>query len=167
MNLQEKIDLEYGGLPQNDLIEKINSSGILLNEYAKTILFSNFFKTSNKTQKITVIKMTIKDLGFPEGATIPQIGRIIKSFGLSECPLEVAPYLRLKLKKQKEIKQEIKNKTPEGSLTVFSKYNVEDDNFPKGFYLRKISGKLWLRGYCCSLDYTWSPDDQLVFKLNN
>jgi len=166
MDILEKIDIEYGGLCKSDLLKKMNSSDILLNEFAETIFFSEFFKVSNKRQQITIIATTIKDLGFSKGATIPKIGRCIKSHRLSECPMEVAPYLRLILKNQKEIKKETKNKTPAGSLTIFSKPIVKDDNFPKGFYLRKINGKLWLRGYCCSLDYIWNPNDKLVFKLN-
>lgn len=145
----------------------MNSSGIHLNEFAEIIFSSELFKVSNKSKKITLIITTIKNLGFPEVATIQQIKRSLKSHGLSECPLEIAPYLRLNLKNQKEIKKDTKNETPPGSLTIFSKPIIKDDNFPKGFYLRKINGELWLRGYRCSLDYIWKRNDTLVFKLNN
>jgi hypothetical protein len=40
---------------------------------------------------------------------------------------------------------------------------VEDDEFPKGFYLRRIDGVLWLRGYRSGPAHVWSPDDRLVF----
>jgi len=166
MVIREIIDIEYGGLCKNDLLKKLNSSDILLNEFAETIFSSELFKVSNQRQQISIIVTSIKELGFSEGATIPQIERCIKSYGLSECPMEIAPYLRLFLKNQKEIKEETKNQTPPGSLTIFSKPLVKDDNFPKGFYLRKLNGKLWLRGYRCSLDYIWNPNDKLVFKLN-
>jgi hypothetical protein len=159
------INLEYGGLSKTDLLMRLNSSGILLNEFAKTILSSELFKVAHQTKQITLSVVSIKELGFAEGATMPQIKRKIKEYRLTECPLEIAPYLRLFLKKQREVKIERVNQTPLGSLTIFSKPLVEDDNFPKGFYLRKIEGKLWLRGYRCSLDYVWSPNDKLVFQL--
>ena len=42
----------------------MNSSGILLNEFAERIFFSEFFKVSTKRQQITIIATTIEDLGF-------------------------------------------------------------------------------------------------------
>jgi hypothetical protein len=161
------INLEYGGLCKSDLLMRLDSSGILLNDFAKTILSSELFKVSNQKQQISIYIVSIKEIGFSKGATIPQIKKNIKNYGLSECPLEIAPYLRLYLKNQKEIKKETLNQNPLGSLTIFSKPLVKDEDFPKGFYLRKIEGKLWLRGYRCSLDYIWNPNDKLIFQLNN
>ena len=111
--------------------------------------------------------VTVEKLGFSGGATIEQIQQALKSYGFSECPIEVAPYLHLHLKKQIEIKKETKNQAPLGSLTIFSKPLMKDDDFPKGFYLRKYQGKLWLRGYCCSLEHRFASEDKLIFKINN
>ena len=166
MIMYKTINLEYGGLSKNELLMKLNDSGVLLNEFATTILSSEFFKVSNQKQQITILVTSIKEIGFSEGATIPQIEKNLKNYGLSECPLEIAPYLRLYLKNQKEIKEETVNQAPSGSLTIFSKPLVEDEDFPKGFYLRNLDGKLWLRGYRCSFDYIWNPNDKLIFQLN-
>lgn len=161
------IDFEYGGLSKNNLLKELNSSGILLNQYAETILSNRLFRVTKKRQQITLVTATVEKLGFSQGATMEQIIQTLKRFGLSECPIEVAPYLRLHLKKQREIKKETKNQAPFGSLTIFSKPLMKDDEFPKGFYLRKYQGKLWLRGYRCSLDHCFAPKDKLIFKLNN
>ena len=163
--MNEKFEIEYGGLQKTDMLKKLDSAGILLNEFAETIISSDLFKVSKQKQKITLIVATIKDLGLETGATIPEIKIRLKRLGLDECPLEVALYLRLYLKDQEENSTESKNTTPLGSLTVFSKPLTEDDSFPKGLYLRKMNGNLWLRGYRCSLDYVWGPNDQHVFKL--
>lgn len=166
MSRHKTINLEYGGLSKNDLLVKLNDTGILLNEFAKIILLSELFKVSKQKKQIKVVVTSLKELCFSKEATIPEIEKNLKNYGLAECPLELAPYLRLYLKNQKEIKEESINKAPSGSLTIFSRPLVEDEDFPKGFYLRNIDGKLWLRGYRCSLDYIWSPDDKLIFKLD-
>ncbi|MFN8672635.1 MAG: helicase [Candidatus Sericytochromatia bacterium] len=165
MESKKIIEIEYGGLDLNKLLAKLKSSNILLNEYAKTIFSNNLFKVSDKNTKISLLITTIKEIGFPNGATIPQIESSLKNYNLSQCPLEVAPYLRLFLNDQEEINEKTLNQAPPESLTVFSKPLIDDDLFPKGFYLRKMYGELWLRGYTCSLDYLWSPKDKFVFKL--
>lgn|SRR5690606_10876000 len=167
MHIGKAFDLEYGGLSKRDLLKKLHSSNILLNEFAKTIFSSELFSVSNQRQQISVIVRSIRELGFSKGATIPQIEQCMQIFKLSECPIEVAPYLRLYLRNQKEINEETKHRAPFGSLTIFSTPLTKDDNFPKGFYLRKCSGRLWLRGYCCSLDHIWDPYDELVFQVNS
>lgn len=166
MDISKIINLEYGGLSKDDLISKLNSSDIQLNEFAITLLSSELFKVSNQKKKINLLIASVKDIGFSEGATIPEIEDNIKNYGLSECPLEIAPYLRLHLNEQNEINEKTENQAPPGSLTIFSKPFVSDEDFPKGFYLRKIDGKLWLRGYRCSLDYIWNPNDKFVFQLD-
>lgn len=159
------INLEYGGLSKEALFIKLSSFDIQLNEYANQLFLNDLFIYSNEKKQISVVITKIKDLSFKKGATIPQIQEVLKNYSLSECPLEVAPYLRLLLKEQEEVKEKTINQNPKGSLTIFSKPLINDDNFPKGFYLRKIDGKLCLRGYRCSLDYLWDPEDELIFKL--
>ena len=34
---------------------------------------------------------------------------------------------------------------------------------PRGFYLRRIDGVLWLRGYRADAAHLWSPEDVFVF----
>jgi hypothetical protein len=38
-----------------------------------------------------------------------------------------------------------------------------EDEFPKGFYLRRIKGELWLRGYRAGAEHVWSSGDHLLF----
>jgi len=54
---------------------------------------------------------------------------------------------------------------PTGALTVAAEPLSEDDDYPKGFYLRVVDGQAWLRGYRCANEHTWSPDDRFVFRL--
>lgn len=55
------------------------------------------------------------------------------------------------------------NKAPSGSITIASAALTEDNEFPKGFYLRRINDKLWLRGYLADDLHIWSPQDLFIF----
>jgi hypothetical protein len=46
---------------------------------------------------------------------------------------------------------------------VISTELTEDHDVPKGFYLRRIEGALWLRGYRSGPEHVWSPEDRIVF----
>lgn len=159
--------VEYGGISRLELLDKLKMAGILLNEFANILFSSNLFNTTIEKCTISIVEISLKDLGFPAGATLPDIHERIKEYGFSECPLEAGPYLRLKYGNQEEVRedsQDRKNHTPPGCLTIFSKPLRDDDEFPKGFYLRKMEGKLWLRGYRCTMDYVWDPEDKFIFK---
>ena len=58
-----------------------------------------------------------------------------------------------------------KGRAPSGSITVASIPLREDDEYPKGFYLRVVDGVPWLRGYRCTEQHNWSADDWLLFRL--
>ncbi len=38
------------------------------------------------------------------------------------------------------------------------------DDYPKGFYLRVVDGRAWLRGYRCDDEYDFDPADRFVFR---
>jgi hypothetical protein len=166
LSLSNKITLSYGGVSKSDLLENLQSFGVMLNDFARILFSSDLFKTSAQPGTIQIISLSVDELGFAEGATMPEIKDRIKILGLTECPLEAAPYLRLILSDQEEITDDLKrkNQNPLGSVTIFSEPLIDDDDFPKGFYLKKTDGKLWLRGYTCSMDYVWKPDDKMIFK---
>ena len=48
-------------------------------------------------------------------------------------------------------------------VTVASAPLCDDEEVPKGFYLRRIEGVLWLRGYQSWSGHVWSGEDTFVF----
>lgn len=46
-------------------------------------------------KKINIVKMTVEELGFPNGATTKEIFEKAEKLGLKLCPPEVAAYLRI------------------------------------------------------------------------
>lgn len=158
-----QIDLD--GLSKIDLLARLQSHSIMLNKYADILFSSDLFVPSSEKRLATIIELSIIDLGFRDGANLIEIQQKAKELSLHECPVELGPYFRLQYLDQNEEYENTKNKAPVGSITVMSKILLDDDDFPKGFYLRKIDGKLWLRGYICSMDYHWNQDDRLAFML--
>jgi hypothetical protein len=55
-------------------------------------------------------------------------------------------------------------RAPPGSITVASSPLDDSDETPKGFYLRRVDGVSWLRGYWSRPGHIWSPRDVLVFS---
>ena len=158
-------EVEFGGLGKDKLLAKLKDASIQLNENAEILLSSELFVTSRQRQIASVIEISINDLGFPDGANLGEIGIRARELGLRECPIELGPHFRLQYLDQVEKKEISKNKAPKSSVTVVSKPLLDSDDFPKGFYLRRIDGKLWLRGYTCDMEYKWEPLDILAFLV--
>ena len=158
--------VEFGGLRKAELLSKLKNSSILLNEYANILLLSDLFVTSKTRQIVSVIEISINDLGFSHGANLAEVRNRAGEIGLLECPIELGPYFRLQYLDQVEDKEMSKNKAPKGSVTIISRPLLDSDDFPKGFYLRRMNGKLWLRGYKCDMEYKWEPVDMLAFLVS-
>lgn len=161
--------ITYEGLEKDKLLEKLQQSGMRLNEYANEIFQSPLYSPSAFSYTATVVELSLADIGLMSGGSLGEIRNCMEVFGLSYCPLELAPYIRLsKLydKDQTELEEKKWGKAPPNSITIFSEPVLKDDNFPKGFYIRTINGNPWLRGYRCSADYVWDPNDRMIFKMD-
>ena len=158
--------VEVGGLTKSQLIEKLQQQSILMNESAQRLFAHDECPTSDAKHVLQTVELTVDDLGFPDGATIGEIFNRAMELGLELCPLELGPHLRLAYLDQPEgylgnpLKQ---HQAPSGSITIASEILTEDHEFPKGFYLRRINGVLWLRGYRADHLHVWNPDDHFIF----
>lgn len=157
--------VKVGGHTKSQLIQNLKQGSILLNEFAEKLFADDKFTVSDEKYSVSTVELKVRNLGYSEGATIPQIYKKANQLGLELCPLELGPYLRIEYLDQPEGNSNTyqQNKAPYGSITVASKILTDDHNFPKGFYLRKIDGTLWLRGYVCDDTHIWEPDDHFIF----
>ena len=57
-----------------------------------------------------------------------------------------------------------RHRAPAGACTVTSLPPPDEPDLPWGFYLRRIDGAAWLRGYRCWSGHVWAPEDWLVFQ---
>lgn len=159
--------LRIGGIPKADLLASLRSAGVLLNRAAEELFESPLFDTQKTMRSLPIVELTVEQLGFAEGARMPEILRAAHHIGLEPCPMETGPHLRLQLKEQREGARgeaATPGQAPPGSLTVVSVPLCVGDDFPKGFYLRRIDGALWLRGYRADDEHVWQPRDHLVFQ---
>jgi hypothetical protein len=60
-----------------------------------------------------------------------------------------------------------RNCAPPGSITFASEPFTKDDDFPKGFHLRRVEGTLCLNAYCASPNHVPAPRDRLIFCHNS
>jgi hypothetical protein len=163
---QLNLEIQLGGLNKSELIEALAREAISMNVSAERLFASDYFTTSETQYSVTIVELTVCDLGFPRGATIAEVYERSGQLGLALCPLELGPHLRLQYLDQPEGhwgKPVRQHQAPYGSTTIASEILTEDDDFPKGFYLRRIEGVLWLRGYRSWSGHVWEPDDHFVF----
>jgi hypothetical protein len=111
------------------------------------------------TQETTLnlVVLSVKDLGFPKGATLQQIyDRAILEFGLCLCPAEVGPQLRLQYPNQPDEEWLIVAMEAitdlVGDLFVFS-------------VIRSDSG-LWLSADWDYPDNVWDGANHFVFRVS-
>lgn len=161
----EQRELWVGGLSRSQLLGSLSSHGIHLNAYAEALLASESFD-DRVARPIVVTERTVAELGLANGAPLSRIFQAAEQQGLSLCPVDTGPYLRLALHEQTTSSNPLMSSgyAPEGSLTIASAPISDDDEYPKGFYLRVVDRQAWLRGYRSDNEHQWSPDDRFVFR---
>ena len=155
-----------GGMTKHELLVQLQDANVQLNESARVLFAHDEFSTSPAVSQIEIVELCVGDLGYREGASIGQIHDRAAACGLLLCPLELAPHLRLQYVDQPEGYigfPPSQHQAPHGSLTVASRELTSDHDAPKGFYLRRIEGVLWLRGYRSGPNHVWGVADRFVF----
>ncbi len=155
-----------GARDASELLEDLTGHNVQINELGMRLLSSRSFKVSETRHPLVTVELTVDNIGYPQGATISEIYEKVPALGLSLCPIDLGPHLRLQYLDQPEGfwgKPASEHRAPPGSITIASEPLEEDDDFPKGFYLRRIKGVLWLRGYQSGPEHVWDPDDHFIF----
>lgn len=164
--MHARFSIRIGGRSARDLLEALEAGGIGLNAAAHEILSSPRFAMLAAVRTIATVETSVAALGFEGGATMPAILESAAQRGWGPCPPETAPHLRLQYLDQPEGAAGVvqtSGRAPPGSLTVVSNPLHDDPVFPRGFYLRRIEGTPWLRGYRSDDEHVWAPEDRLLF----
>jgi hypothetical protein len=157
--------VRVGGVEKSELLQDLRAHGVQLNRAAEMLFQDRRFVPLGQSRVVELATVCVAELGFREGATYDQlIARALES-GLVECPLELGPHLRIQFLDQPEggPAAAAPGRAPAGSIAVASCPLDQGDETPWGFYLRRIDGVLWLRGYWSWGGHVWSPEDVLVF----
>jgi hypothetical protein len=161
--------VRIGGVGRLALLAEIQRNGIELNQTGLELFANDGFTTAEACSILETVEITVACLGFARGATIADICERAAQLALCPCPLELGPHLRLQYRDQPEGRighPPSRHRAPPGSLTIASAPIADDDDIPKGFYLRRIDGVLWLRGYRSGPDHVWSQEDHFVFAVS-
>ncbi|MFA6341140.1 MAG: hypothetical protein WCX27_02815, partial [Candidatus Paceibacterota bacterium] len=147
-------DIEIGGKTKKQLISEMGSADIQINDYAKSMMDNSDFVTSKKSEEMTLVRLTVADLGFKTGATKEKIYERAKALGLELCPAEVGPNYRLKYKNQ-----------PLNEWIYIGMKPVSDSGgYPDVFELGRRGDGVWLGGWA-DPDDEWNSGDEFVFRL--
>lgn len=159
--------IRVGGARKSELLSQLQRAGICLNEAAHALFADDRFTTSEVSSVIEIAELSVASLGLHNGATFARIVEQASRMGLSLCPLELAPHFRLQYTDQPEGflgQPPSQHCAPPGSITVACTPPADDEGTPKGFYLRRIEGALWLRGYRSWPGHLWNPEDVFAFS---
>ena len=144
---------------------RLQESGVRLNALALRLFEDTRFTTRPTPTTLQAVQVSVASLGFSAGATFSPLVKRAAAAGLELCPLELGPHFRLSYPQQAEAvgQPATSGCAPPGAITVASAPLDDRDETPKGFYLRRIEGTLWLRGYRSWGGHVWSPHDVLAF----
>src|SRR5688572_22644586 len=86
--------VQIGGQTKVELLERLALGGVEINEAGRVLFASDKFITSDVRTQLTTAELSVRHLGFPQGATISDLYASATRFGLRLCPLELGPHLR-------------------------------------------------------------------------
>jgi hypothetical protein len=158
--------VRVGGVRKPELLHALSERGVRLNPSAEVLFADPRFEPFEHARTVEIVTRTVADLGFAAGATYAELVARAHESGWAECPLELGPHLRLAFLDQPEAPEEppTRGEAPPGSITIASPPLDGGDETPKGFYLRRADGILWLRGYRSWPGHRWNPRDVFVFS---
>ena len=161
--------LRIGGHSANALLDRLQSTGVELNDFAKKYISDLRYSVTSVSTPLEIRFITAEELGFSEGATLNEIFAAAAKVGLELCPADTALYLRLVYTDQEETKGDVLTigDCPEGTITIASRPVSNVAGIHKGFYLRKAAGQLWLRGYECDDAHVWPAISMFAFAVKD
>lgn len=147
------IKLGTGFKTADDFRAVLKQGGFKIGEWANNILGKPVFVVDNEETEVDLVKITVAELGFKDGATRQDICQRAKELGLELCPPEVGPQLRLQYKDQ-----------PLGEWLVIAMEPITvSDGVLLVFSVEHYDGGLWLFSNDGNPDRFWDGDDRFVF----
>lgn len=136
-------------------LQTLKERGILINHYAEKYISHPRF-SAGEPEEMTAAIISPEKLGLKGGASLDELLRHIEGTQFCPCPPDTGFFLRLAWMDQPQSRNSVLSGThgsPDRAVTVLSEMLEREDTFPRGLYLRKVDGSLWLRGYVCDSAY--------------
>ncbi len=148
--------VELGTYPDvKSMKAAIEGAGMFISSWAGDVLPKVSFSSERKTLDLVVV--TVAELGFPRGAKTREIFAAAQKQGLSLCPSEVGPQLRLQYKDQ-----------PRSEWIHIAMRPLNDSGYNYGLFFVGCdeASRLWLYD-AVGVDGRWDSKYRLVFVLGN
>ena len=146
--------IQLGNFPLDALRTALSDADFGIGKWGGNILEK--VTVATEPTEIKLVRATVAELGFPNGATRAQIYEKAHSFGLEFCPAEVGPQLRLQYSVQ-----------PEGEQLLIAMESIEGFNNDKAldiiFNVAQVDGNPYLYGFSGKLNYFWPSSSNWVF----
>jgi len=147
--------VEIGGKSKEQLIAEMESSGISISDYAKSMMENPDFTVGANKEEAKLVRLAVADLGFKTSATTDQVFERAQALGLELCPPDTGPNYRLKYKDQ-----------PLGEYVRIGMKQITDSaGYPDVFRLHRDDDGLWLDSSWARPDDTWHPDSEFVVRF--
>ncbi len=153
--------VEVGGRTAEQLIAEMETAHIHINKYAKYILENPQFIPGKNRDRVTLIQLTVEELGFKTTATTEQIYERAQSLGLKLCPIDTGPSYRIKYKLQPP-------NDLDGRIYIAMKQvvdNNDSENYEHIFNLANLDEGLELRTAVAHPHKEWDPISKFIFLL--
>jgi len=148
----QKYSIEIGGKTKDQIKQELEAKKIHVSSYANDLLESKDFETSPNTEQTDLVRLTVKDMGFSNGATTEEIYKRAEELGLELCAPEIGPRLRLA--------------TSISEWTLIGMKQISGrDGYPRVFNLSALGAELWLFAGGAGPDRRWNDGDLWVFAL--
>lgn len=134
-----------------DYLKELKKAGINVSSYATDMLTK---LPKQKKELVTLVKMTVRELGFDSYSTTKELFTRIKDIG-ELCPAEVGPALRLVYQDQPENEW----------LRIAMEPITDSGGNPRVFDLGRDGDGLWLSSSWAYPGREWNPDCKFVFRL--
>lgn len=150
-------EVRVGGKSSQELTNELKQADINIGSYAESMLKNKKeFIPTNEPTDMTLIRLSVADLGFRSIPTTSEIFTRAEELGLELCPSDVGPSLRLQYQDQ----------PLEEGFSIGMKPISVSGGVPNVFYLARDDDGLWLDGYWAGPGRGWSADSKFAFRLS-
>lgn len=150
-----KEQVEVGGKSVEQLIAEMDAAGVQITNSTKSMLKDNDFVPGKHLEEMTLVHLTVADLGFASSATTDQIFDRARALGLELCPVDTGPSYRLQYRNQPL------NEWVRVGIGHIANPGVR----PFVFSLACRADGLWLSGSWTELASQWDSDSLFVFRF--
>lgn len=143
-----------GGKNKIALITEMQSKGFKICDWALDMMGKVAFTTSPEPIELRLVRPTVQEIGFPEGASTKDLWIHAQGLGLQLCPAEVGPHLRLADADQPK----------DDWYWIGMKPITDSGGDPDVFIVGRDDYGRWLTGGgVARLEDGWRPESRIVF----